>query len=61
MSKEDLAIKPTYNVADKPGQAIYICVFCYWMVFLEDDAKLPVCGNCNKGEKTKYIKTELVL
>ncbi len=50
-----------YNVADKPGQAIYECVFCYWMVMLQDDEKLPVCGYCKRGEKTKYIKTELVL
>ncbi len=50
-----------YNVGDKPGEAIYGCTDCYWIVSLEDDEKLPVCGYCNKGEKTKYIKTELVL
>ena len=45
-----------YNVEDKPGEGAYECLFCFWKVKLEDDEKLPVCGNCDKGEKTKYVR-----
>ena len=49
-----------YNVGDKPGEAIYECVFCNRMIRLNnDDEKLSVCRYCDKGEKTKYIKIEL--
>ena len=47
-----------YNVEDKPGQGIYECLFCFWTVKLEDDDKLPVCGYCDKCEKTKYVREE---
>ncbi len=55
---EKLAI---YNIEDKPGQGIYKCFRCFSIVKLGDGAKLPICGNCDRGYKTKYIKTELVL
>ncbi len=47
-----------YNVEDKPGQGIYECLFCLWTAKLEDNEKLPVCGNCKKGENTKYASEE---
>ena len=47
-----------YNVDDKPGQGIYECIFCFLMIKLGFDEKLPVCGYCEKNAKTKYIKTE---
>ena len=50
-----------YNVEDKPGQGIYKCFRCFSIVKLGDGETLPVCGNCDRGDKTKYIKTELVL
>lgn len=50
-----------YNVEDKPGQGIYKCFRCFSIVKLGDGETLPVCGNCDRGDKTKYIKTELAL
>ena len=47
----------TYNVGEKPGKGTYQCVDCRWQVTLDDDDdRLPPCGNCGKGQKTKYRK-----
>ncbi len=56
-ANEKLAI---YNIEDKPGQGIYKCFRCFSIVKLGDDEKLPICGNCERGYKTKYIKVEKV-
>ena len=29
---------------------------CFSIVKLGDGEKLPICGNCDKGEKTKYVR-----
>ena len=50
-----------YKIEDKPGQGIYKCFRCFSIVKLGDGETLPVCGNCDRGDKTKYIKTELTL
>ncbi len=47
-----------YDVGDKPGSAIYECLYCYWMVPLEENAPLPPCGYCEKRENTKYTRVD---
>ena len=41
-------------MGEKPGSAIYECLYCYWMVPLEEKAPLAPCGYCEKREHTKY-------
>ena len=47
----------TYNVGERPGKGTYECVDCNWSVRLDDNTdSLPPCGNCGKGQDTKYRK-----
>ncbi len=49
--------KVMYNVGEKPGKGTYCCTDCDWKVTLDDDSdQLPPCGNCGKGQNTKYEK-----
>lgn len=44
-----------YNIGEKPGVGTYKCVDCGWKVTLDDaDDRLPPCGNCGKGQQTRY-------
>jgi hypothetical protein len=46
-----------YDIGEKPGKGHYCCTKCDWSVTLDDDDdKLPPCGNCGAGQKTKYVK-----
>lgn len=44
-----------HDIGEKPGVGRYCCISCGWSVYLDDaDDNLPPCGNCGKGQKTKY-------
>ena len=46
-----------HNVGEKPGKGTYCCTNCNWKVHLDDhNDRLPPCGNCGKGQNTKYKK-----
>ena len=46
-----------HNIGEKPGKGKYCCTYCNWSVYLDDyDDRLPPCGNCGKGQDTKYRK-----
>ncbi len=48
-----------YDIGEKPGKGRYCCTSpsCDWAVTLDNDSdKLPPCGNCGKGQNTKYVK-----
>lgn len=46
-----------YNVGEKPGKGTYCCTNCDWEITLDDDDdRLPPCGNCGKGQNTKYVR-----
>lgn len=46
-----------YNVGEKPGRGRYCCTNCDWKVVLDDASdRLPPCGNCGKGQDTKYVR-----
>lgn len=47
----------TYDIGEKPGKGCYCCKKCNWSVMLNDDSdRLPPCGNCGRGQKTKYVR-----
>jgi len=49
--------KKQYNIGEKPGKDRYCCIDCDWSVYLDDDSDaLPPCGNCYKGQQTKYVR-----
>jgi hypothetical protein len=44
-----------YDIGEQPGIGKYCCTNCNWSVKLDDRTdKLPPCGNCGKGQHTKY-------
>lgn len=44
-----------HSIGEKPGKGKYCCTECGWDVTLDDhDDTLPPCGNCGKGQETKY-------
>ena len=44
-----------HDIGEKPGKGRYCCTNCDWSVVLDDDSdRLPPCGNCQAGEKTRY-------
>jgi len=46
-----------YSVGEKPGKGRYCCTNCNWSVVLDDASdQLPPCGNCGKGQYTKYTR-----
>ena len=46
-----------YDIGEKPGKGRYACTDCNWTVTLDDsDDRLPPCGRCGKGQKTRYVK-----
>lgn len=47
----------THDVGEKPGIGRYCCTNCDWSVRLDQNSdRLPPCGNCGKGQNTKYRK-----
>ncbi len=47
----------THDIGEKPGKGKYCCTTtgCSWSVTLDESTDtLPPCGNCGKGQKTKY-------
>ena len=46
-----------FDIGEKPGVGTYKCTNCNWKVRLDDSSdRLPPCGNCGKGQDTKYEK-----
>ena len=46
-----------YNVGEKPGKGHYCCINCNWRVYLDQDSdRLPPCGNCGRGQNTRYTR-----
>ena len=46
-----------YSIGEKPGKGTYQCTSCNkWTVTLDDDDRLPPCGNCGAGQNIKYRK-----
>jgi len=44
-----------YDIGEKPGVGTYKCTKCNWKVRLDNNSdRLPPCGNCGKGQDTKY-------
>jgi ribosomal protein S27AE len=44
-----------YDIGEQPGVGRYCCTNCDWAVWLNDlDDRLPPCGKCGAGQRTKY-------
>lgn len=49
-----------FSIGEKPGKGTYECVSCKgkWKINLEENAPLPPCGTCGKGQEVKYQKAK---